>query len=1128
MNQPADRHARLTALDPAQSFAVTAPAGSGKTGLLTQRVLTLLGAVEKPEEILCITFTRKAAAEMRVRILNALRQAASSSCPEDPYLAQTYQLARQALLQNETMGWQLLENANRLRIQTIDGFCAQLAKQLPMLSGFGGMPDIVDSAQLLYEDAVKRLLAELNIQDVIGDDIALLLDHLDNRMDRLQRLLVSLLERRDQWLQFMVACHQDEQFQVKLEQAIYQVNCQLLQEIRDKLAPYGSDLAMLADQAAQQLVSEMPDHIQVSCLGMIELPKAEPSDLSQWLGLAEMLLTQKGQWRKSVTKKQGFPAGKTKVEKEQLDPLKQAMNALLATLSEQPGLAEALQQVRILPPITYAPQQWQVLKALSHVLPRLAGHLLLVFRDQGTVDHSQITEAALVALGQDLTPSDLALRLDYQIKHILVDEFQDTSSPQFALLERLVQGWMPGDSRSLFIVGDGMQSCYGFRDANVGLFLRARRYGVGDVSLTPLQLTTNFRSQAGIIDWVNQVFRQAFPVHENIPLGAVQYSASTPFCPALDENPVLCIGCEDSSRQLEAQQITQLVQKHLAEESQQTIAILVRNRSHLKTIIPALQQAGIRWQATDIDPLASRPLILDLLSLTRALTNMADKLAWLAVLRAPWCGLGQQDLEVIAQTEAQTVIQSIQSPEVISRLSQDGVHRLQRVVPILSDAYQQRQRKHLVSLVQGCWLALGGPAATLDLVTLNDLDAFWLVLDNMPSTVINPFNHTELEEKVAKLYAQADPEGDPRVQIMTIHKAKGLEFDTVILPGLEKRGQADSSSLLLWQQRLSEDQQSPTSLLMSPLHRYEDEQGDKLYEFIRQQEQQKQRLESIRVLYVACTRAKKQLYLLFSGDPNKEPSKDALLAAIWPAIRHQIQWQALTASTEESATENVINGQFLHRLPAEWLSPTLQRGQLLKDYRGEEYDDEENLPELIWDDVPRHVGTVVHRALYHITITGIEQVSAQAEAYCEQRQAIWLQHLRQLGVGREDYERALQSVRAAVLKTLQDSQALWLLNHIQEDSQCEYPITMQVRGKMLHYVVDRTFIDAEGTRWIVDYKTVELDARMGSLDKLIQHEVTEYKSQLQNYAQTFQLMEARPTQAALYFTNISRLIKVSV
>ncbi|RDH44134.1 UvrD-helicase domain-containing protein [Zooshikella ganghwensis] len=1128
MSQPADIKARLAALDPAQSFAVTAPAGSGKTGLLTQRVLTLLGVVEKPEEILCITFTRKAAAEMRVRILNALREAATTSCPKDPYLAQTYQLARQALQKNATMGWQLLENGNRLRIQTIDGFCAQLARQLPMLSGFGGMPDIVDSAQVLYEDAVKRLLAELNSQDVIGDNIALLLDHLDNRMDRLQGLLVSLLERRDQWLQFMVACHQDEQFQAKLEQAIYQVNCQLLLEVREKLTPYGSDLVMLADQAAQQLVSEEPDHTQVACLGMVELPKAEPSHLAQWLGLADMLLTQKGQWRKSVTKKQGFPTGKTKAEKVQFEPLKQAVSALLATLSEQPGLADALQQVRSLPPVSYAPHQWQVIKALSHVLPRLAGHLLLVFRDQGTVDHSQITEAALVALGQDLTPSDLALRLDYQIKHILVDEFQDTSSPQFALLERLVQGWTADDSRSLFIVGDGMQSCYGFRDANVGLFLRARRYGVGDVSLTPLQLTTNFRSQAGIIHWVNQVFKQAFPAQENIPLGAVQYSASAPFCPVLDERPVLCMGCEDSSRQLEAQQVTQLVQKHLDERPRETIAILVRNRSHLRTIIPSLQQAGIRWQATDIDPLASRPLILDLLSLTRALTNAADKLAWLAVLRAPWCGLNQQDLETIAQVASKTVIQSIESPDIIQRLSRDGVLRLQRVAPVLAKAYLQRQRKHLVTLVHGCWLALGGPAATLDLVTLNDLDAFWLVLDAMPSSAIKPFNHMELEEKVVKLYAQADPEGDPRVQIMTIHKAKGLEFDTVILPGLEKRGQADSSSLLLWQQRLSEDQQAASSLLMSPLHRYEDEQGDKLYEFIRQQEQQKQRLESIRVLYVACTRAKKQLYLLFSGEQNKEPSKDALLACIWPAIRHQIQWQELPVANTALASKPIKSGQFLHRLPADWTCPGLPRGQLLKAYRGEEYDDEENLPELNWDDVPRHVGTVVHRALYHITITGIEKITSQTKAYCDQRQAVWLQHLRQLGVGREDYDRALQSVRAAVTKTLQDSQALWLLDHSLEDSQCEYPITMQVRGKMLHYVVDRTFIDAAGTRWIVDYKTVEFDARTGSLDNLIQQEIAEYKSQLQNYVQTFQLMESRPTQSALYFTNISRLIKVSL
>lgn len=140
------------------------------------------------------------------------------------------------------------------------------------------------------------------------------------------------------------------------------------------------------------------------------------------------------------------------------------------------------------------------------------------------------------ALGADEAPTDLALRLDYRLRHILVDEFQDTSWLQKKLLEKLTFDWQPGDGRTLFIVGDGMQSCYGFRNANVGLFLAVRDKGIGQVSLDSLKLRVNFRSQANIVDWVNR--HLPLPFHARMISGAVvsasaQQIASTTRCPGL-------------------------------------------------------------------------------------------------------------------------------------------------------------------------------------------------------------------------------------------------------------------------------------------------------------------------------------------------------------------------------------------------------------------------------------------------------------------------------------------------------------------------------------------------------------------------------------------------------------------
>ncbi|HYR34926.1 MAG TPA: UvrD-helicase domain-containing protein, partial [Burkholderiales bacterium] len=158
----ADAAAREAALDPRRSFIVQAPAGSGKTELLVQRYIRLLASVEKPEEVVAITFTIKAAAEMRKRVLDNLPNAG--------------------------------EVAHRLRIQTIDAFCASLTRQMPVVSGFGAQPGIVEDAHEHYADAGLRAINELT------PAAARLLLHLDNNVDVAANLIATMLAKRDQWL----------------------------------------------------------------------------------------------------------------------------------------------------------------------------------------------------------------------------------------------------------------------------------------------------------------------------------------------------------------------------------------------------------------------------------------------------------------------------------------------------------------------------------------------------------------------------------------------------------------------------------------------------------------------------------------------------------------------------------------------------------------------------------------------------------------------------------------------------------------------------------------------------------------------------------------------------------------
>jgi ATP-dependent exoDNAse (exonuclease V) beta subunit len=193
----ADSAARLRALDTSQSFIVQAPAGSGKTELLIQRYLKLLETVEAPDAVLAITFTRKAAGEMRSRVVAALRMAQNGTEPETEHERVTFQIAREVLRHEQRLQWNLLQNPARLRIETIDALCASITRRMPWLSRFGAMPEIVEKAEGLYREAARHTLSHLEEGHAALGNLLL---HLDNDFQRAAQLISQMLARRDQWL----------------------------------------------------------------------------------------------------------------------------------------------------------------------------------------------------------------------------------------------------------------------------------------------------------------------------------------------------------------------------------------------------------------------------------------------------------------------------------------------------------------------------------------------------------------------------------------------------------------------------------------------------------------------------------------------------------------------------------------------------------------------------------------------------------------------------------------------------------------------------------------------------------------------------------------------------------------
>jgi len=204
---PQDAREREMALDTSLSCCVQAPAGSGKTELLTQRILKLLASCERPEEVLAITFTRKAAAEMRNRLIENLEEASNLTDADlaacKPHKQYTLSLARAVLAQDQHKGWSLLSNTSRLRINTIDSFNQFLVNQLPVTSALGMLPDITEKPREIYREAVRDMMTQLDSETHLADELKVLLLHLNNRWSALEELLCGLLDRRDQWLSYI-------------------------------------------------------------------------------------------------------------------------------------------------------------------------------------------------------------------------------------------------------------------------------------------------------------------------------------------------------------------------------------------------------------------------------------------------------------------------------------------------------------------------------------------------------------------------------------------------------------------------------------------------------------------------------------------------------------------------------------------------------------------------------------------------------------------------------------------------------------------------------------------------------------------------------------------------------------
>jgi ATP-dependent exoDNAse (exonuclease V) beta subunit len=1140
LQTPPDHGQRLKAVDTAASVIVEAPAGSGKTTLLTQRFLALLAIVEHPRQIVAITFTTAAAAEMRHRILDQLAKAAENDSAADP-------LAFAAFARAQEKGWNLLEEPASLRISTIDSFCRDLAVRHPLLSGLGTSLTVSDQPEILYRKAAQQTLAQIDDgPDDLKEAISTLLLWRDNSWHEIEAELVKMLATRDRWMQgFVFDANLDEaSLREALERPFARAAIGNLNQVAALLAQHFSSIQALGSFAAANLDGNRFQHLASCPSGPFEGSTVE-TGLSIYREVADLLLTKQGTFRAKFTKTEGFPTS-AKTEKAQIEEL-------VAKLACTEGLDQLLAGILDLPALRYSDEAWRIVRACFVLLRHAVARLKVVISEVGCCDFVEIAQLAQ----QSLISSVGAYAAAEEIQHLLVDEFQDTSRRQHRLLSDLVGLWSNREGRTVFFVGDPRQSIYFFRDAEVELFSRIKNSGLeigpGDsLGFSHASLSANFRTEPALVDQMNGIFEKVFAEDDGSGLKHVEaipartgsatgplcrlhlefVPAATPFRRLLPEQIAMANEAEARQRH----QLIELIRSYQpqVEEAQKEgkkyrIAVLGRTHKALLPVAEDLRAAGIPFRAIDLEPLAERPEVTDALALAKAFLNPEDRVAWLGALRAPWCGISLHELHTLTSADDSAILSRpvpVVAFDRLHLLSPESQAAVRRVLQAASEAGYLRASQPTQSLgawLETVWLNVGG-ASCVDSQGRANMDLLWSALDSLQNgeqDLLGP----ALDAALDSLKAQPDPHASANagVQLMTIHKSKGLEFEIVIVPELQSEGYGGGLRMLSWMERglsAADDSGDLTEFLIAPFSP-KGEAGSGIKKWVDREIRNREKQEMRRLLYVAATRARDELHLFarpgyrMQGDEDVRvlaTPAESLLGTAWPALEQEVrtQFDSLPYVLPAAGAIQRTSSQGLaivRRLPADFaVSQSIvprfaseaeaarNRALYARESGGLE---------------SRLRGSAVHFLMEKIADLRKRSLSWKEvpEMLSEETPKLVAQ-IRAAGMSLQDAHRISEDALNVAVAVLDEDQARWVLdNHPEAESETRW--TGILAGEIHTVQPDRVFRAGDepgasgATFWIVDYKTAILEdpadhAKVAQLRAVFAPQLDVYSQMLRN------------------------------
>jgi ATP-dependent helicase/nuclease subunit A len=1091
---------------------------------------------------------------------------------ESQFDRETRSLAKAVLEKDRRLKWGLLETPQRMNLKTIDSLCALIAGSMPVLSGGGGRMTQVEDALPLYQLAARRTMMQFGGEDeALNASLQEVLLHRDGNLAECERLLADMLDRRDQWGELIPLreaelddAYLDSTVLPKLNRTLEKIVCAGLTELADSVS--GDLLDELANLASS-LARNLPHKREVSPIAICAgrgVPGTEAEHLEHWRALIHLLVTpSSSSWRRGFAKNT-LHFETTREERAQLERIRDR-------IAHREDLLQAMLRVDKLPPTQYPEEQWRVAKALFRLLSRALVELQLVFAERGKCDFAELALQARGALRQDGGVLDLHEALGMEFRHLLVDEMQDTSTIQYELIELLTQEW-DQKSQTVFLVGDPKQSIYLFRQARVERFVRTmREQRLGDLPVECLHLTANFRSQAKLVEAFNTDFPLLFPgVEHTTTPDELPYTAAD----AVSTGALSDVGVEWHTRIIEGKKNSPEAKAEmhnwLKEEAQQvraiakqwrarplpegrtrpwSIAVLVQARRHLVDIVAALKEddgdGPIPFSAIKIDELARRQEVMDLHALARALLHPADRAAWLAVLRAPWCGLSLVDLHAVAGGD-DPLLASRRLPALMeehaARLSPDGAARLQHFATVMQAAESGRGRLRIAEWVERTWRSLGGDVLLQD-AELANAQRYLQLLDELGSDPAG-LDLRVLERRMKKLYAQA-AQSPGSVDLMTIHGAKGLEWDVVMVPGLARQSGISRSGLLVWNQ-IEEPEPDAAHGMLAPI-RGRDEPTKELNQWMTSLHNAREAAERKRLFYVACTRAREELHLFAAPERSVNgrivPRPGSLLQAAWPAgQRHFEAGRVLPFVTDPIPDEEEDEGFAIAASAEATRPPTLRRLPLTFDLtsrfkqpalaleRLEDTTEDARFVRPEGSFAARAFGNAVHGFLELVTQrlkagVPVETLAEEVAGWMPRIEAV----LRAEGLAPSGMRREAPRVLAAIETALNDREGQWVLG-TREGAASEYAFTTW-RERRSSFRLDRIFVAgaeplAAGNDclWIVDYKTATHGRGVG-IETFLAEERIKYAPQMESYARAIGADAGeKQLRVGLYYPTLPKLL----